>query len=174
MPNPIQTKMEDMSVAYLTALCANNGFTLMKEEHDNDGVDRTVKCTGKPSIDCKRKSPKLDVQLKSAYSPSNIKKNPDGSISFKLEVKNYNILVDTERITPIILVVLYMCEDENQWLEQTTDYLKIKKCAYWISLEGWDPSENKDKITITIPANHILSKESLHELMMKVANEEKL
>ena len=56
MPNSIQIRQEDMSIAYLTALCAANGYTLMKEEHDNDGVDRTIKCKGKPDEACVRKS----------------------------------------------------------------------------------------------------------------------
>ena len=173
MPNPIQIRQEDMSVAYLTALCAANGYTLMTEEHDNDGVDRTIKCKGKPDETCLRKSPKLDVQLKSCFS-DNIRINPDGSISYALEAKNYNILVDSKRITPIILVVLHMNEDENLWIEQTPDYLKITKCAYWISLVGQPLTENTSTKTITIPASNILSKEALKDIMIKVANNQSL
>ena len=169
MPNPIQIRQEDMSIAYLTALCAANGYTLMKEEHDNDGVDRTIKCKGKPDETCIRKSPKLDVQLKACYS-NHIRINTDGSINYDLEAKNYNILVDEERITPIILVLLHMHEDERLWIDQTPDYMKITKCAYWVSLTGQPPTENITTKTITIPASNILSKESLKAIMVKVAN----
>lgn len=171
MPNPIQIRQEDMSVAYLTALCAANGYTLMQEEHDNDGVDRTIKCKGKPDEACIRKSPKLDIQLKACYS-THLRMNPDGSVNYDLEAKNYNILVDKDRITPIILVVLHMYEDESLWIDQTPDYLKITKCAYWICLMGQTSTENTTTKTITIPASNILSKESLKSIMIKVANDQ--
>lgn len=173
MPNPIQIRQEDLSVAYLTALCAANGYTLMKEDHDNDGVDRTIKCKDKPMETCLRKSPKLDVQLKSCFS-DHIRVNHDGSICYDLESKNYNILVDKERITPIILVVLHMHEDENLWIDQTPDYLKITKCAYWISLMGQPTTTNSTTKTITIPASNILSKDALKNIMIKVANNQSL
>jgi hypothetical protein len=174
MPNTKQIKMEDMSVAYLRALCAANGYTLKNEEHDNDGVDITVKCKGKPADDSLRVSPSFDVQLKSSSSPSLINVNEDGSVTYKLEVKNYNILIDPDRFNPIILVVLVMKENEDDWLEQTVDYLKMTKCAYWISLKGLEHSNNTERKTITIPANHVLSRESLKDIMIKVSKDEDL
>ncbi|MCR5497130.1 MAG: DUF4365 domain-containing protein [Paludibacteraceae bacterium] len=173
MPNPIQIRQEDMSVAYLTALCAANGYTLMHEEHDNDGVDKTIKCKDKPAENCLMKSPKLDVQLKSCFS-KHIRFNSNGDICYDLESKNYNVLVDNERITPIILIVLHMHDDENLWIEQTPDYLKITKCAYWISLVGEPSTNNSTTKTITIPASNVLSKDTLRNIMIKVANNEKL
>lgn len=173
MPNPIPIRQEDLSVAYLTALCAANGYTIMKEDHDNDGVDRTIKCKGKPDDTCLRTSPKLDIQLKSCFS-SHLRTNSDGSICYDLEAKNYNILVDSKRITPIILVVLHMYEDENLWINQTPDYLKITKCAYWISLAGQPITNNSTTKTITIPASNILSKDALKDIMIRVANNQSL
>lgn len=169
MPNPEQTRMEDMSEAYLRALCAADGYSVEKGNHDNDGVDITVTCKGKPLDTCKRSSPKLDIQLKSSYSKVTV--NPDGSISYPLEVKNYNWLIDTSRILPFILVVFHMTEDENLWLEHTVDWLKIKKCAYWISLRGKPATTNTSTITITIPSANILNQHSLKDLMVKIAND---
>ena len=39
MPNSQQLKMEDMSETYLRALCAANGFSIVRGDHDNDGYD---------------------------------------------------------------------------------------------------------------------------------------
>lgn len=174
MPNTKQLRMEDMSVAYLRALCAANGYTLKNEEHDNDGIDITVKCKGQPAVDCIRKSPSFDVQLKSSASPNIVKINNDGSVTYKLEVKNYNVLIDPKRFNPIILIVFVMEEDEENWIEQTLDYLKLTKCAYWISLKGLEPSNLVSRKSITIPADHVLSKESLRDIMIKVSNDEEL
>ena len=172
MPNREQLRMEDMSEAYLRALCAANGYTIEKCEHDNDGVDIGLVCGGKVADDSKLLSTELRIQLKSSYA--NITANKDGSITYKLEVKNYKSLISTSRMVPLILVVFHMPSEEAQWLEQTADWLKIKKCAYWISLKGCDDTENTEKISIRIPAGNLLTKDSLREIMRKISREEEL
>lgn len=79
MPNPLQTKMEDMSIAYLQAICAKNGYELSDTKHDNDCVDYTINCGGYPIDDaeCVWRSPKLEVQLKSSFSSVTILENGD-------------------------------------------------------------------------------------------------
>lgn len=168
MPNQEQTRMEDVSEAYLRALCAVNGYSVDTSNHDNDGVDITICCKGKPEDTCKHSSPKLDIQLKSSYA--NIRNNTDGSITYALEVKNYKWLIDKSRIIPLILVVFQMPNDQNQWIEQNVDWLKIKKCAYWISLKGESDTDNTSTISITIPASNLLTKDVLKDLMVKIAN----
>lgn len=172
MPNSEQLRMEDMTETYLRALCAANGYTIEKRDHDNDGVDIGLVCSGKVADDSKLLSTELRIQLKSSYA--NITAHEDGSISYKLEVKNYKSLISTSRMVPLILVVFHMPKEETQWLEQTADWLKIKKCAYWISLKGRDDTENAERISIKIPAENILTKDSLREIMHKISKEEEL
>ena len=173
MPNTQQLKMEDMSEAYLRALCAANGFSIDRSNHDNDGYD--VEISGKGYLDSDSSilySPKLDVQLKSSYS--NITLHNDGSITYSLNVKNYKALIQTTRMIPLILVVFHMHRDESLWLEHTTDWLKITKCAYWISLKGREEIENKSTININIPSENILTKETLMDIMIKISKQESL
>lgn len=172
MPNTKQLRMEDMSVAYVRALCAVNGYSIGRVEHDNDGYDITIQCSGCPTADCKKHSPSIQVQLKSSYAK--IHTNADGTISYALEVGNYNSLIDDKRITPIILIVLQMHEDTNQWIEQTTDYLKITKCAYWKSLVGQAPTNNAETISVHFTSDDLLTADTLRDIMIKVANEQKL
>ena len=172
MPNSEQLRMEDMSEAYLRALCAANGYTIEKREHDNDGVDIGLVCSDKVADDSKLLSTELRIQLKSSYA--NITAHDDGSITYKLEVKNYKSLISTSRMVPLILVVFHMPREEAQWLEQTTDWLKIKKCAYWISLKGRDDTDNTEKISVRIPSENLLTKDSLREIMHKISKEEDL
>ena len=80
MPNTQQLRMEDMSVAYVRALCAVNGYSIGSVEHDNDGYDITINCSGCPTDNCKKHSPSIQVQLKSSYAK--IHSNNDGTISF--------------------------------------------------------------------------------------------
>ena len=167
--------MEDMSFAYLKALCAYNGYSLKKEtEHDNDGVDATIKCKGYPSEyeEGMEFSPVIDVQLKSSYS--RLRRNQDGTLRFTFEVKNYNELVRENRGTATILVILHMYEDRERWLNHTEESLSITKCAYWVNLKGMPQSDNMNNITINVPEGNLLTKESLKELMIRSSKGERL
>lgn len=173
MPNQRSLRQEDLCESYVRALCAVNGYSVMKENHDNDGVDITIKCKDKPDPTCARSSPKLDVQLKSCYS-DHIQLHEDGSVSYDLEVDNYKQLIDVTRMTPLILVVLHMHANEELWVEQTIDYLKITKCAYWISLKGREDTNNSGTIRIHIPADNVFSEQTLKDLLTKIANFQEL
>lgn len=172
MPNTQQLKMEDMSIAYIRALCAVNGYSVGNVEHDNDGYDITINCKGEPCADCIRQSPFIRVQLKSSFA--HIRDNADGSISYDLEKKNYDKLICTNNYVPYILVVLRMYEDENCWIDQTKDFLKITKCAYWKSLRGMSPNDNDSYITIRLTDHDLITKDVLKNIMIKVANEQML
>lgn len=172
MPNTQQLRMEDMSVAYVRALCAVNGYSIGRVEHDNDGYDITINCSGCPADKCKKHSPSIQVQLKSSYAK--IHNNNDGTISYTLEVGNYLSLIDDKRITPLILVVLHMHAQEEQWIEQTSDYLKITKCAYWKSLVGKTPTNNTETINIKFTSDDLFTVETLKDIMIKVSNEQPL
>ena len=172
MPNIQQFKMEDMSEAYLRALCAANGFSIDRSNHDNDGYDVAISCKGLLTNDSVRRSPKLDIQLKSSYSK--ITSHDDGSISFQLEVKNYKTLIETDRMVPQILVVFHMHRDETLWLEHCTDWLKITKCAYWICLQGYEDTANTNTISVTIPSDHVLTKEALWDIMIRISKQQPL
>lgn len=166
--------MEDMSVAYLQAICAKNGYEISVTRHDNDCVDCTVNCGGYPIDDaeCLLRSPKLEVQLKSSYSGVRILGN--GDIQYDVSARNYNYLVDAHRYTPYILILLVMHKEEELWLEHKIDGLKITKCAYWVSLKGLEPTKNKTSIRVVIPGHNMLTPDSLKEIMVKISKQQEL
>ena len=174
MPNPLQHRMEDMSIAYLQAICAKNGYEISDTKHDNDCVDCTINCGGYPIEDaeCKWRSPKLEVQLKSSFSSATILDN--GDVQYDMSVRNYNYLVDSHRFTPYILILLVMHREENLWLEQNVEGLKITRCAYWVSLKGQEPTENRSSIRIIIPGANVLTPEALKEIMVKISKQQEL
>lgn len=57
----------------------------------------------------------------------------------------------------------------NDWLQQTEVELCLKRCAYWISLEGAEPTDNKETFTIAIPRTNIFSAETLITIMQRIA-----
>lgn len=167
MPNTIQERMEDMSIAYVQALSAYNGYSVDEIKRDNDGVDLSIKCKGKVIDESQLISIQLNVQMKSSYSTITYDKH--GNIHYPLETKNYNILVETRLSTPTILILLEMHREESNWIEHTTDFLKITKCAYWMSLKGQERTENTGTKTIVIPKENILTPEALKSLMIKIS-----
>lgn len=172
MPNTQQNRMEDVSIAYVMALCAQNGYTLQSVSRDNDGIDVKIICNDYPADDCRNLSPECNVQLKSTYSKFTQLAN--GDFSFSLPVKNYNKLISENRLVPAILVVLHMNRDENDWVVHYNDRLEIKKCAYWVNLKGFPPTKNKDSINVTIPHGNVFSCDELKEIMTKIARGEEL
>lgn len=172
MPNTKRERMEDVSVAYVQAMCAKNGYILERVGRDNDSVDVRISCTGLPDADCLSYSPMLNVQLKATYG--NFVQLASGDYSFALPVKNYSDLIKTNRMIPIILVVLHMSDDENDWVVHHNDRLEIRKCAYWVSLKGKEPTDNEGTVNVRIPQDNIFSCDKLKEIMIKVAKEEEL
>ena len=173
MPNPKDIQMEHMSEAFLKALCAQNGYTMTKPSQDNEGADQIISCKDYPTDEhTGLVNPKFEVQLKSSYS--GFKRNDDGRLVYKLRAKNYNDLVNENRATPLILVVLMMYEDEAEWTEQTDEYLKITRRAYWLNLVGQQPTTNRSSKNVDINENQILTAESLKELMVRAWRRERL
>ena len=173
MPNSKNLRMEHMSEAYLEALCAVNGFSMTPPSNDNEGYDQEISCPGWVNDDhTSYKDPNFRVQLKSTYSAFD--RRADGQLVYNLRAKNYNDLVVTNRMTPLILVVLWMYEDVNDWIEQTDEFLKITRRAYWMNLSGQDPTENSETKTIEINENQLLTAESLKELMIRASKGERL
>ena len=174
MPNPLQHRMEDMSIAYLQAICAKNGYDIWNARHDNDCVDCQISCNGFPINDgeCVMYSPLVAVQLKASFAGVHILEN--GDVQYDIPARNYNYLVDTHRFTPYILVLLVMHRDEELWLEQNIDGLKITKCAYWISLKGQEPTENKNSIRIVIPGANVLTPNALKKIMVTISKQQEL
>ncbi len=56
-------------------------------------------------------------------------------LTFPLPIKNYNDL-RVEAVIPRILIVLLMPEADALWMSQSEEELCLRRCAYWLSLEG--------------------------------------
>lgn len=165
MSNSKQERMEDISIAYVRAVAAQNGYSFEIVNRDNDGVDARIICKGKPSENATFESPQLDIQLKSSYSSNNIKLDHDGNLQYNLEVKNYNKLISTKRYIPLILVVLHMPENEQDWVVHTNEYLQLQRCAYWMNLRGKDKTTNQERINIVIPKTNVFSPQALENII---------
>ena len=112
----------------------------------------------------------INFQLKSSCDVT----FENGHVVYDLESKNYNDLVEESSMLPNILILLALPTDSNDWLEVTADQLIMKRCAWWCSLEGQEPTTNQTTKRIFIPDGQILSPAALIGLMEKVKGGKKL
>ena len=129
----------ELSFAYLAALAAKAGYTCQRgPQPDADSIDATIR-----SGDLMRTG--FDVQLKATSTPD---QREDG-LHFRLSKKNYNDL-GAARMVPLILLVLELPSDEAEWVECSVEHLTMRRCGWWASLSGSEPTDAGSE-TIVIP-----------------------
>ena len=111
-------------------------------------------------------STQFDVQLKATSTP-NLK--TDG-LHFRLLRKNYNDLV-ADRTTPLLLIVLELPPADADWLECTVEHLVMRRCGWWKSLLGNDPTD-AETITIVIPEKQRIGTSGMALLMAAARGED--
>ena len=83
-------------------------------------------------------------------------------------MKNYDDLRHVDYQSPRILVVVVVPEDVSSWLEQTDAQMVLRRCAYWLSLRGAEPSPNEHSVSVRIPRANVLGVESLRAMMTRI------
>lgn len=170
MPLTLNHKKEQLSIAYIRAVAAAAGFSCTKPDVDDDSVDIMISCSGTFGDNALMRSPRIEVQAKATAAEL----RPESeSVKFSLPVKNYE---DLRGITlvPRILVVMLVPEEVNTWIEQNENHLIVRRCAYWISLQGRPETDNVSAITIDIPRHQTFNVASVQSLMERVARREPL
>jgi len=157
---------EQFSFAYVRAVAAAAGFSMVRPEVDEESIDLTI-CSQDQTG--RYRSPKLDVQLKSTTEDILHK----DVIKYPLKRKNYNDLI-RESMVPRILVVVHLPKDMKEWVDQSEDGLLLRRCGYWISLRGRPQTDNEHSVTVEIPRRQVFSVESLSEIMKTIGKEGKL
>lgn len=169
MPITVQHQKEALSQAYVRAVIAKAGFNFGKTDFDY-GIDGTIKDVinrnGRYVDSCFG----INFQLKSSCDVT----FENGLVIYDLESKNYNDLVAESSMLPNILILLALPLNSDEWLEVTAEQLVMKKCAWWCSLEGQEPTTNQATKRIAIPDCQIFSPAALVALMEKVKGGEKL
>ena len=143
----------ELSFAYLAALAAYAGYICQRgPQPDVASVDATIR-SGDAS------GTQFDVQLKATSTPN---QGTDG-LRFRLSRKNYNDLV-ADRMTPLMLIVLELPPTDADWLECTFEHVVMRRCGWWTSLSGHDPTEGETK-TVVIPDEQRIAASGLAPLM---------
>lgn len=103
----------------------------------------------------------LDFQAKATFNWQLV----DGAIVYDLEAKTYDDIV-TRHASEVTLILILLCmpRDKADWHLATSDATVLRNCCYWAILKG-DPCGNTSTKRIRVPADQVLTPDSLLELM---------
>jgi hypothetical protein len=162
---PINAKSQEaLSEAYLMSIASVGNVTVNPFKHDEYGTDTILqkRVTLPDGREC---DVNLNVQLKSTSSHNEYR--IDGSdIKYTLKVANYRALT-MQSTYPKCLILLLLPDNQTEWVEQSVDELILKKCMYWVSLDGLGETKNEETVTISIPLDHYLDSSALGLIMQK-------
>jgi len=164
-----QHQQEQLSRAYVNAVTARSGhiFDSTNLDYGVDGSLRHVKIRDGRHLPSGHA---IDVQIKATTTWT----ERDGKIIYDLEAKTYNDLVErfnTPHATQLILVVLCLPENEEDWLAISHEQLTLKRSCYWCCLSG-TPTENEKTKRIEIPKDNLLDCTEINRLLQKVVDGE--
>jgi Domain of unknown function (DUF4365) len=160
-------RQESLSRAYIQTIASRCGLNCSFRAFDY-GIDVTVHQIQRRDNRYVETGFNLDIQAKSTYEAP----VTDMDVLYDMEVKAYDDLRDPDVGTPRILVLLVQPEAETEWTEATEEELRVRRCAYWLSLRGRGPTTNTSKIRVSIPRANRFSIESLQAIIERLRNGE--
>jgi hypothetical protein len=160
-------RQESLSRAYIQAIASQCGLNCSFRAFDY-GIDVTLHVIQQRDRRYVETGFNLDIQAKSTHEAT----VTDSHVLYDLEVKNYDDLRNPNVGTPRILVLLVQPETESEWTDETEEELRVRRCAYWLLIKGWEPTTNTSTIRVSIPRANRFSIESLQGMMERVRNGE--
>ena len=144
----------ELSHAYLHALAVESGYNYLPgPQPDRLSIDAMI-------LSGEITKAQIDVQLKATSSPRVVA----GNLHFRLGFKNYNDLREIPRRNPIILVVLELPRDRNDWLDCDGEGLTLRRRAWWLSLADYPEIDSQTKM-VELPQTQLLTPDSLKRIM---------
>lgn len=154
---------EQHQIAYIKALAASCHFmTADGEKPDRRGIDLSVSYCKDDHITGDFHEGKVEFQLKTTTAQPDYQK---GVLSYPLKVSNYRKLIQASPV-PKYLVVMPIPNNPASWVSEFAKGNFLAGKCYWINLSGRKPTQNAEKITITIPLANQLTKQSLSQMLV--------
>ena len=142
-------RMEDLSVAYLSAIAVQTSVDFESLHHDEDSVDCMLKKVVVLDGGSQFRS-SLHVQLKSTAS-RNLYSIGENAITYQLKKKNYDDLRKRGTNEMILCLLILPEESDKSWVECTDDELLLHGRMYWCSLRDKPDAIQTEKIRLSCP-----------------------
>lgn len=160
-------RQESLSRAYIQTIASRCGLNCSFRDFDY-GIDVTLHPIHRRENRYIETGFNLDIQAKSAFRVT----VTELEVLYDLEVKTYDDLRSTNVGTPRILVLLVQPENESDWTHMDEEELRLRRCAYWMSLKGREPTSNTETIRVSIPRANRFSIEALRGIMERLRDGE--
>ncbi len=161
---PRSHRQEALSRAYVRAVAAKAGV-LCDDVVQDFGIDMFLHGVEVRNGGYWDTGPQLDVQIKST-TRAEVR---DDSVIHDLEVRTYNLLREENAFgRPRILVLVVLPEDEAEWLEQSVEQLIVRRCGFWVSFRGADPTTAHTTLRVAIPRRNVFSPDELQQLLSRI------
>lgn len=156
-------RKERFSLAYISAVAAHAGYQVVEGRPiDKDSID------GHFEGDEGRR-PRIEFQAKA----TSVAVLHPSHLAFPLPRKNYDDLRADVRV-PRLLIVVLLPASEEEWLVQSEEELRLRRCGYWLSLAGWPATTNAATVSVNIPRTQMFDTAQLRALMGRAERREPL
>jgi hypothetical protein len=155
---------EDLSFAYLAATAAAAGCYVEQRRRDVHGIDGEMFMY--ESSGSLPEQP-LWFQLKSTSRW----RQDDSHVTYDVPVAAYRRLRERRASVPAVLVVVLVPDDHAEWVDHSENRAEVRKCAYWVSLEGGEDTANRQSVAVAIPRRNALSPEEILRVMTSVTDD---
>ncbi len=163
----LNTQKEEFSYSFIQTTASASGYAFQRTTTplDQAGIDATITGLG---VQGSMGFPQLYVQVK-CTSRDVLEEN---YIRYPLKIKNYEELRNNYQYPPLILVVVLVSDNVDEWLYQSEEELCLRRCGYWMSLRGEPETSNKETVTVYLPRKNLFAVNALKSLMQRIARGE--
>jgi hypothetical protein len=160
----------ELSYSYLHAVASFCGAAVSEanRHEDNSGVDAKITAWGPFENGGYLNEVDLKVQLKATVKQPT---RSNGKLSYQLAgIERYNDLRAQTTATPRILVVLFLPEAKEDWLQASAESLVLRRCAYWVSLRGAPATQNRSSVNVYLPETQMFHPAALGQLLTQLSH----
>lgn len=157
---------EDLSRAYVFAVSARAGMNVSFSQSHDYTIDGHIHEVCRSHGRYVESGIALDFQLKASKRCVD-----DGNfIKYDFDADTYNYLrtrTDQKHTTPVVLLLLVLPQDENEWLNVSQEALILKKACYWAKITG-NFTQNSSTTRIEIPKSQLFDVSAVTEIFANI------
>ena len=159
--------MEQLQEGYVFSVAATAGCLVERRERDALGMD---------VLFVRGRGPKQEETILYAQLKSTTRQRPDpekGWFGFQFSHRDhFDRLAMTRSSVKAVLLVMVTDPDQSKWSDGDHESLSVRKCCYWVHLEGQESDAGKP--TVRVPTDQIFTATALRDLLNRIERDEPL
>jgi len=164
----LKSREEKLSAAALRAVVSSVGGEMQEGGRavDGWGVDATCFFSGRFTNDpFEDASGAIYAQLKATRTPNEVNKNGVDYWTVSLDVRQIRRYLDWGQNFFLALFITPSEDEQESWVEVTTESVVVRKSLYWTFLKGFQVDDAQKTNTIYIPKANLLTPTALVDIV---------